>query len=516
MQIVRFEGGIEETRFGEDLFDADYKLKRIGMRLLPSGVQGFKTYWDLGMERLKEGTGGSFNISSRFWFYPVLRNVSVREDVAAIKGLKVGVFTEVVSAEINGKKVEDLSTFQNVAGDEFAKEVSNRFEELARVHPSFLRLQGLNELVALTKAIEEMDERPDLSFYLKDYRVKRVETKKEIKVLKRSEEYEVPAAGGVHRGHWGLSGGAKLMAIALRLKAGDVTALKEAVLKTRPKPDALNWRFVVGEWLIPTSPEMLKMEDIASLFFQAIFLQTKKYYDDAITLYGKIIEFKPDWDYPYTYRGLAYADKGLYDHAISDYSHALEINPKLSEVYNNRGNAYLKKGLYDQAISDYNKALKINPTSAMAYYNRGIACGRKGQYDYAISDFNKALEINPRDAEAYYNRGIACGRKGEYDHAISDFNKTLEINPRNAEAYYNRGVAYYGRGEYDLAIRDYNNALEINPSYAEAYFNKAQSCEKAKHIGEAVESYKGFIKHAPPQYAPYIERARERIRELEK
>ena len=27
MQIVRFEGGIEETQFGQDLFDADYRLK---------------------------------------------------------------------------------------------------------------------------------------------------------------------------------------------------------------------------------------------------------------------------------------------------------------------------------------------------------------------------------------------------------------------------------------------------------------------------------------------------------
>lgn len=42
------------------------------MGLLPLGIDGLKTYWDLDMEEAKEGTGGSRKISSRFWFYPVL------------------------------------------------------------------------------------------------------------------------------------------------------------------------------------------------------------------------------------------------------------------------------------------------------------------------------------------------------------------------------------------------------------------------------------------------------------
>lgn len=103
IQIVRLEGGIEDTQFGEDLFDANYRLKRMGIGLLSSGVPGLQTYWDLGMGRAKEGTDRSYKISSRFCFYPVLPSVLVREDVVAIKGFKVGVFKEVLSAEIEGR-----------------------------------------------------------------------------------------------------------------------------------------------------------------------------------------------------------------------------------------------------------------------------------------------------------------------------------------------------------------------------------------------------------------------------
>jgi hypothetical protein len=211
MQKVRFAGGIEDTPFGADLFDADYRLKRLAMGLLEAGAPGFRTYWELGKEREFRR---SLNISSRFWFYPVLPSVTVREDVVAIKGLTVGVFTEVLAAEIDGKKVEDPASFQDVVGDTFAKEVSGRFDELARVHPSFARLQGLDELVALTRAIEEMEEKPDLSYWLKTYRVRPVQTERAVQLLRRSGEFERPGRG---RSSCELLGGVQLMAIALRL-----------------------------------------------------------------------------------------------------------------------------------------------------------------------------------------------------------------------------------------------------------------------------------------------------------
>ena len=51
---------------------------------------------------------------------------------------------------------------------------------------------------------------------------------------------------------------------------------------------------------------------------------------------------------------------------------------------------------------------------------------------------------------------------------------------------------------------------------AEAYFNKGQACQSAGRIKEAIEAFKGFIQYASPQYAPYIEKARQLIRELER
>jgi lipopolysaccharide biosynthesis regulator YciM len=162
------------------------------------------------------------------------------------------------------------------------------------------------------------------------------------------------------------------------------------------------------------------------------------------------------------------------------------------------------------------KGLEINPGDADAYNNQGNAYRSKGQYDQAITDYNKALEINPRYAEAYINRGTTYFRKGQYDQAITDYNKALEINPRNAVAYYNRGIAYSSKGQYDQAITDYNKALEINPRYAEAYYNKASASDKAGRKKETIEALRSFVLYAPATYQSYIEKARKRIKELEK
>lgn len=494
MQIVRFEGGIDDTQFGEVLFNADYRLKQISMGLLPTGVPGLKSYWDLGMERVREDTIESSKIRSRFWFYPVLPSVSVREDVVAIKGLKVGVFTEVLSAEIDGKKIENLSTFNDSAGDMFAKTVSNNFEGLSKAHQSYLRLQGLLELVALTKAMAEMDKIPDLTFWIKEYRVKELKTKKEVEVLRRKEEYKFQGADRIYTGYQEFSGGVQLMAIALRLKAGDITALRDAVLKTKPKTDALSWSFVVGEWLIPTSTGEIKMEDLAGLFSHAVFLQQNKRYDDAISIYNKILMVKPNFAEAYSNRGSAYVMKGNYAEAISDYDRALDVEPHLTTAYNNRGFVYALlginlrgitsfiKGSYSKAIVDFSYALSINPYDVNTYIMLGMVYHVKGQYDIAIGQYNKALSLSPEESEIYKYRGLAYADIAEYERAIEDYSYALNLAPNDTQLYRYRGLAFYYKGEHEKAKGDWLKAGEYSPTEGAAL-----------SIQQLLESLKGRI-----------------------
>ncbi|WP_447963711.1 tetratricopeptide repeat protein [Nitrospira sp. Ecomares 2.1] len=542
-QNVRFEGGIENTQFGADLLDADHRLKRMTMGYLRMGVPGLKSIWELDKERRNGNPDqrGQSNISSRFWFYPVLHSVSVRQDVVAIKGLQVGVFTEILSAEIDGKVIEDLSSFTDETSETFAQMVSNSFDDLAQVHPSFSRVQGLDELVALTKAMEDMEEKPNLDWWLERYTVKEVPIPQQLKFLKREEKYKVSTNDGyIVRGRRTSSGGVQLMALALRLKSGDVTALKEAVLKTRISLDALSWGFVVGEWIIPTSGEMVSLENIVPLFTQAVFLQRNKRYDAAITLYEKIISLKPDWEWAYNNRGVAYVSKGDGDRALADYTRALELNPKdaeayynrgvaynskgdearaladytralelkpkFAEAYTNRGATYLNKGDEARALADYTRAIELNPKDAEAYYNRGAAYNSKGAWDRALADFTRALELKPKFVEAYTMRGVAYNRMKDWPRALADFTQALEFNPQHANAYANRGVTYAWKGDWDRALADFTRALELNPQHANAYFNRGVAYDRMKDWNRALADFTRAIELKPKSAEAYTNR----------
>ena len=96
----------------------------------------------------------------------------------------------------------------------------------------------------------------------------------------------------------------------------------------------------------------------------------------------------------FTYRGIAYADKGDYDRALQDYAQALQIVPDDDVALASRGDVYLRKGDFERAIQDYDKAIK--PDSAMDALrgwtdHRGFAHFYLSQFDAAQKDFAASL-----------------------------------------------------------------------------------------------------------------------------
>lgn len=504
LQTVRFEGGIENTYFGETLFEADYQLKNIGIGFGNSSIPGVECYWDLSVARLINESTGSHQIDSRFWFYPITPDIQVRDDVVAImKGVKIGVFTEVLSAEMGGKLIENVSTFRDDVGDDFAQSITDNFALIAEHYPSFSRLQGLVELVALSQGISNMEDMPDLSFWLTQYNVQRINTKEKIEVVKREQDYILP---GGHKSHLVLSGGVVLVAIALNLKAGDATALRDAVLKTRPSNDASSWTFTTGEWLIPTAPGMVTLEDIIPLFTQVEFLYEHKRYTDAAIILNNIIEVQPSWAQGYYNRGVLFAEQGYYDKAIVEFDKAIEINPVFYKAFFNRAVVNRNKGQFDKAFRDYNKVIALNPTHFQSYVNRGALHHDNKDFDLAISDYTTAIELNPNFAGAYSNRGQVYNSRGLLDSAYFDYTKAIELDPTLAEAYSNRGIYFEQTRQYEKAINDFTTAIKLNPRKFDAYADRGLVYKKMDDPEKAIEDFTKALEIKPDDVTTYYHR----------
>ncbi|MDR2575732.1 MAG: tetratricopeptide repeat protein [Treponema sp.] len=120
--------------------------------------------------------------------------------------------------------------------------------------------------------------------------------------------------------------------------------------------------------------------------------------------------------------------------AIAVYSRILELKPDetiCSLIYKHRGMANFAQSNYDDAILDFNKALVLDPKSYRVAYLRGVVRSVLKQFSEAIDDYTMSLEINPYQAFCLFRRGQSYFHIGDYPQALSDCEAALAMEPGN-------------------------------------------------------------------------------------
>ncbi|MCL2411223.1 MAG: (p)ppGpp synthetase [Treponema sp.] len=155
----------------------------------------------------------------------------------------------------------------------------------------------------------------------------------------------------------------------------------------------------------PSLDKIHEQEDenlsIDKLLVNALTAHNQKRYNEAISLYTKIIELKPDND------------------------------TICSIIYNHRGMLFFACSQYEKAIDDFNFSLKLDPTSYKASYYRGLVRSVQEQYAQAIDDYSFSLSINPYQPFCLFRRGQAYYHSGDYLKGLSDCESSLSIEPEN-------------------------------------------------------------------------------------
>lgn len=249
-QKVRFEGGIEHTRLGLDMLEADVVLKKLALGLLPGSIWGVQSYAGMTAQEAESGRLKD-NITSRFWFTNRSPNLACRRGVFAILALDIGVETEVLSAEVNGKGVDDVRNMRDPVGDRFASQFVLHFQDISIQHSALLRAKAILALVSLASGIDCIEGTPNLDYWLFKYPIRHVDTPIQYPLL--AVDKEIGRRGmSLH-----VTGGLELNPIVLRLQSGEVGALKEAVLKSRPDPNSLVWTPPLEGWTIPGTEDQV-------------------------------------------------------------------------------------------------------------------------------------------------------------------------------------------------------------------------------------------------------------------
>ena len=186
-------------------------------------------------------------------------------------------------------------------------------------------------------------------------------------------------------------------------------------------------------------------------------------------------------------------EKGKFQDAISLYSKILENQKNDPQLLFLLGTAYVQIGKIEQGIVKLKKSIFIKPENVFAHSNLGNALKDLKHYEDALASYNKAITINPNYAEIHNNKGNALKGLKRYEEALASYNKAITINPDYAFAYNNQGIILQDLKRYDEALASYDKAIKINPDYVDIYNNKGNVLKDLKRYDEALACYEKVI-----------------------
>ena len=160
-------------------------------------------------------------------------------------------------------------------------------------------------------------------------------------------------------------------------------------------------------------------------------------------------------------QGLQKLANNDYRGAIAAFTQVVNFNPQQDMAYTYRGDIYRKLGNYQAAIDDYTKALQTNPSFTYLHNSRGNLREALGDIKGAIEDYTQAIENYPEQATGYSNLGFALYKLGDIQGAMQNLDQAIIVNSGDAHGYVNRAKIYRGLGKHSEAIADYQNAKVI-------------------------------------------------------
>lgn len=144
---VSLDGVADDSHFAQTLVEADYRMKRIGMALEPSGVKGIRSHLSM---LQPEG-----NTMQRWWLAPLYDAIVTSEDRLAFEllGQRVQLLAQEEVSDGAGNRRSAGGT--RLSTEKYAQQFTENYSELADKNPVFAELQNLFDLLVVATMLRK-------------------------------------------------------------------------------------------------------------------------------------------------------------------------------------------------------------------------------------------------------------------------------------------------------------------------------------------------------------------------
>ncbi len=263
-------------------------------------------------------------------------------------------------------------------------------------------------------------------------------------------------------------------------------------------------------------------------------------YDEAITVFGAMLDKDPTADNIRIYRGIAYEEKGDLGNALAEFSKISRNSPQFYEAVSHKALILKEQGNVEAAIAVLKDEISANPHNLELYLNLsslyesidrpqaaldilheneryflkeprfhfrvGVLLDKLGKRTESINEMKQVLQLDPKDAQALNYLGYSYAEMGIHlEEALSLIKQAVAIRPQDAFILDSLGWAYFKLKRYDEATEALEEAISLvddDPTVIE-------------HLGD-VYAARHIIRKALKQYQRALELAPERKEIVEK
>jgi len=186
---------------------------------------------------------------------------------------------------------------------------------------------------------------------------------------------------------------------------------------------------------------------------------------DAALAQGELAKkINPQRAESYLFTGLILHDAERYDDAVEIFLRGIEKKPEVPDLYFHLGAAFDKLGRFDDMVSQMERAIQLAPKHANALNYLGYTFADKGvRLNEAFDLIRRALDLRPDDGYFIDSLAWAYYRQGNLEEATTLLEKAAVIVPSDPVIHEHLGEVYLKNKRIDLAKAAWERSLALNP-----------------------------------------------------
>ncbi len=237
------------------------------------------------------------------------------------------------------------------------------------------------------------------------------------------------------------------------------------------------------------TPELLHLMALVSL--------AAGQFDHAVEWASRAIWKVPDPTY-LTTLGTALRGQGRRDEALQVFDKAVQLKPDDAELWSILGNALVEAGRLPDALLCFRHTLSLDPRRGDAAFKAGHILHGMEQFEEALVLLNRSAELQPDHVPTLQARAVVLKGLNRIEDAIADNRQAIGLDPGNADLCVNLGNTLQALERHEEALSWYDRALQIRPDGASAT-NRAMSLTALARFGEAMAAYRQSLALDPNQ-----------------